>query len=200
MTTEETLSSAWDQHLASEFAAKSPEQALATMTAEPYVNVVPLMIGACGRDEIRDFYTNHFLSQIPPDMEMVPVSRTVGQRQVVDELIMRFTHTIRMDWLLPGIPPTNKRVEVPMVAIVQFEGDKVAHEHIYWDQASLLVQVGLLDRTLPVRGGEIAAQVLDPTQPMNELIRRASAKDRSPRGGSGRASEIPDDARISRWR
>jgi carboxymethylenebutenolidase len=199
MTTEETLSSVWDQHLASEFAAKSPEQALATMTAEPYVNVVPLMIGACGRDEIRDFYTNHFLSQIPPDMEMVPVSRTVGQRQVVDEVIMRFTHTIRMDWLLPGIRPTNKRVEVPMVAIVQFEGGKVAHEHIYWDQASLLVQVGLLDRALPVRGGEIAAQVLNPTQPMNELIRRASTNDRLPRGGSGRERD-PDGPRTSRWR
>jgi carboxymethylenebutenolidase len=86
---------------------------------------------------------------------------------------MRFTHSIRMDWLLPGIAPTGKRVEVPMVAVVRFEGDKVAHEHIYWDQASLLVQVGLLDRTLPVCGGEIAAQVLNPTQPMNQLIRRA---------------------------
>jgi carboxymethylenebutenolidase len=177
MTTEETLSSVWDQHLASEFAAKSPEQALATMTAEPYVNVVPLMIGACGRDEIRDFYTNHFLSQIPPDMEMVPVSRTVGQGRVVDELIMRFTHSIRMDWLLPGISPTGKRVEVPFVVIVQFEGDKVAHEHLYWDQASVLVQIGLLDRSLPVRGGEIAAQVLNPTQPMNDLIRRAANND-----------------------
>ena len=177
MASEETLSSAWDQHLASEFAAKSPEQALATMAAEPYVNVVPLMIGARGRDEVRDFYANHFLSQIPPDMEMVPVSRTIGQGRVVDELIMRFTHTIHMDWLLPGIPPTDKPVEVPMVAIVQFEADKVAHEHIYWDQASLLVQVGLVDRALPVRGGEIAAQVLEPTQPMNELIRRAATND-----------------------
>jgi carboxymethylenebutenolidase len=176
MGTEKTLSNAWDQHLASEFAAKSPEQALATMTAEPYVNVVALMIGGRGRDEVRGFYANHFLSQIPPDMEMVPVSRTIGQDRVVDELIMRFTHSIRMDWLLPGIPPTDKRVEVPMVAIVQFEGDKVAHEHIYWDQASVLVQIGLLDRTFPVRGGEIAAQVLNPAQPMNELIRRALNK------------------------
>src|SRR5215475_13232037 len=172
MASEETLSSAWDQHLASEFAAKSPEQALATMTAEPYVNAVPLMIGARGRDEVRDFYAHYFLSQIPPDLETVPISRTVGQGRVVDELIMRFTHAIRMDWLLPGIAPTGRRLEVPMVAIVQFEGDKVAQEHIYWDQASLLVQVGLLDRTLPVRGGEIAAQVLNPTQPMNELIHR----------------------------
>jgi carboxymethylenebutenolidase len=174
METERSLSSAWDQHLASEFAAKSAEQALATMAAEPYVNEVPLMIGARGRAELHDFYANHFLSQIPPDMEMVTVSRTIGQGRVVDELIGRFTHSIRMDWLLPGIPPTGKRVELPLVVIVQFEGDKVAHEHLYWDQASVLVQVGLLDRTLPVRGGEIAAQVLDPTQPMNELIHRAS--------------------------
>src|SRR5215471_17433231 len=174
MKAEETLSSAWDQHLASEFVAKSPEESLATMTAEPYVNEVPLMIGGRGRNEVRDFYKNHFLSQIPPDLETVPVSRTIGQSRVVDELILRFTHSIRIDWLLPGIPPTGKRVEIPMVVIVQFEGDKVAHEHLYWDQASVLVQVGLVDRALPVRGGEIAAQVLNPTQPMNELIRRAN--------------------------
>ena len=173
MASDETLSSAWDQHLASEFSAKSPEQALATMAAEPYVNVVPLMIGARGRDEVRAFYANHFLAQIPPDMEMVPVSRTIGQGRVVDESIMRFTHSIRMDWILPGIPPTGKRVELPFVVIVQFERDKLAHEHLYWDQASVLVQVGLLERSLPVRCGEIAAQVLNPTQPMNELIRRA---------------------------
>src|SRR6516225_5764706 len=126
METETTLASAWEQHIASEFAAKSAEQALATMTAEPYVNEVPLMIGARGRKELHDFYANHFLSQIPPDMEMVPVSRTIGQGRVVDELIMRFTHTIRMDWPLPGIPPTGKRVELPFVVIVQFEGDKLA--------------------------------------------------------------------------
>jgi carboxymethylenebutenolidase len=172
METNGTLSNAWDQHLASEFAAKSADQALATMAAEPYVNLVPLMIGARGRRELHDFYANHFLSQIPPDLEMIAVSRTIGQGRVIDELIARFTHSIRMDWVLPGIPPTDKRVELPFVVIVQFEGDKVAHEHIYWDQASVLVQVGLLDRTLPVRGGEIAAQVQDPTQPMNELIRR----------------------------
>ena len=174
METEGTLSNAWDQHLASEFAAKSADQALATMTAEPHVNIVPLMIGARGRSELHDFYANHFLSQIPPDMEMVTVSRTIGQDRVVDELVARFTHSIRMDWLLPGIPPTGKRVELPFVVIVKFEGDKLAHEHLYWDQASVLVQVGLLERTLPVRGGETAAQVLNPTQPMNELIRRAA--------------------------
>src|SRR5262245_32943764 len=98
MESEATLSNAWDQHLASEFAAKSADRALATMTAHPHVNIVPLMIGARGRRELHDFYANHFLSQIPPDMEMITVSRTIGQDRVVDELVGRFTHSIRMDW------------------------------------------------------------------------------------------------------
>jgi carboxymethylenebutenolidase len=178
MATEGTLSSVWDQHVGAEFSAKSADEAVATMTAESYVNLIPLMVGARGRAEVRDFYANHFVSQLPPDIEIVAVSRTIGQGRVVDEMILRFTHSIRMDWLLPGIPPTGKRVEVPFVAIIQFEGDKIAHEHLYWDQASVLVQLGLLDRTLPVRGGEIAAQVLNFTQPMNELIYRAFNKSR----------------------
>ena len=173
MKTEEALSSVWEQHVGAEFGAKSADEAVATMTTESYVNLIPLMIGARGRDSVREFYANHFVSQLPPDIEMIPVSRTIGQGQVVDEMIMRFTHSIRMDWLLPGIAPTGKRAEVPFVGIIKFEGTKIAHEHLYWDQASLLVQLGLLDRALPVRGGEIAAQVLNPTQPMNELIHRA---------------------------
>ena len=174
MPTEETLSKVWDQHVGAEFAAHNADQAVATMTAQAYVNEIPLMIGGRGQNEVRDFYANHFVSQIPPDTEIVPVSRTIGQGRVVDELIVRFTHSIRLDWILPGIPPTGKRVEVPVVAIIQFEGDKISHEHLYWDQASVLVQIGLLDRTLPVRGGEIAAQLLNSTQPMNQLIHAAA--------------------------
>ena len=121
------------------------------------------MIGGRERSEVREFYANRFLSQIPPDMEMVPVSRTIGQGRVVDEPIMRFTHTIHLDWVLSGIAPTGKRVELPFVVIVQFEDDKLVHEHLYSDQASVLVEIGLLDRTLPVRGGETAAQVLNPS-------------------------------------
>lgn len=176
MAIEGTLSSVWDQHVSAEFSAKSADVAVATMTADSYVNLIPLMVGARGRDQVRDFYANHFVSQLPPDIEIVPVSRTSGQGRVVDEMIIRFTHSIRMDWLLPGIPPTGKRVELPFLAIIQFEGAKIAHEHLYWDQASVLVQLGLLDRKLPVRGGEIAAQVLNFTQPMNALIRRALNK------------------------
>lgn len=175
MESEGTLSSVWEKHVSAEFAAKDADEAVATMTPDSHVNLVPLMIGARGRDQVRDFYGTHFLPQLPPDIEIAPVSRTIGQDQVVDELIIRFTHSVRMDWLLPGVAPTGRHVEFPFVAIIRFDGDKIVHEHLYWDQASLLVQVGLLDRTLPVRGGEIAAQVLNPTQPMNELIHRPGA-------------------------
>ena len=176
METEGTLSTVWDQHVGAEFGAKDADQAVATMTPDAYVNLIPLMIGARGRDGVRDFYAKHFLPQLPPDIEIVPVSRTIGQDQVVDELIIRFSHSSRMDWLLPGIAPTGKRVQVPFVAIIRFEGDRIVREHLYWDQASLLVQLDLIDRALPVRGGEIAAQVLDPSQPMNELIHRSGTR------------------------
>ena len=178
MKTEGTLSSVWNNHMGAEFGAKDADQAVATMSAEAYVNLIPLMIGARGRDGARKFYARHFLPQLPPDIEMVPVSRTIGQNQLVDELIIRFSHSTRMDWLLPGIAPTGKRVHIPVVAIIRFEGDKIVREHLYWDQASVLVQLGLLDRALPVRGGEIAAQVVDPAQPMNELIHRGDVKAR----------------------
>jgi carboxymethylenebutenolidase len=110
---------------------------------------------------------------MPPDMEMTPVSRTTGTDQLVDEMVIKFTHNIEMDWMLPGIPPTGRRVEVPLVVIVRFRDGKLAHEHIYWDQASVLVQLGLLDPAkLPVAGVESARKVLDPTVPANSLIRR----------------------------
>jgi carboxymethylenebutenolidase len=152
MGTEETLATVWDQHVGAEFVATSVDQALTTMTTEPYVNLVPLMIGGRGRDGVRDFYANHFVPQFPPDMEITSRLADFGTGRVVDELIVRFTHSIRLDWLLPGIAPTGKRVEFPFVAIIQFEGEKITREHLYWDQASVLVQVGLLDRALPVRG------------------------------------------------
>jgi carboxymethylenebutenolidase len=111
------------------------------------------MIGGEGHDELYEFYAQYFLPQIPLDMEMMPVSRTIGQGRLVDEVVARFTHTIPMDWMLPGIPPTGKQVEVGLVVVVQFDGDQLAHEHLYWDQASVLVQLGLLPPGgLPVVG------------------------------------------------
>ena len=171
---EQHLNNLWQEHLRTEFSTHSADEAIATMVANPLVNQVPVMIGGDGKDELYQFYAKYFLPQIPPDTEMVPVSRTIGQGRLVEEMIFRFTHTIPMDWMLPGIQPTGKRVELAMLIVVQFEGDKLAHEHLYWDQASVLVQLGLLQRAgLPVVGAEGARSVLDRKIPLNELLYRA---------------------------
>src|SRR5207237_9223527 len=115
---------------------------------------IPVLTGGVGRDELREFYSKRFIPQMQPDMELTPVSLTIGEDQLVDEMVFKFTHTIPMDWMLPGIPPTGTRVEVPLVAIVRFRDGKLAHEHIYWDQASVLVQIGLLD-TATLRGAGV---------------------------------------------
>jgi carboxymethylenebutenolidase len=91
-------------------------------------------------------------------------------------MIMRFTHSIEIDWMLPGIAPTGKRVEIATVSIIQFRDGKLFNEHIYWDQASVLVQLGLLDpSTLPVAGVETARKVANPSLPSNQLMLRALA-------------------------
>lgn len=173
---EQALIELWEQHLAAEFGSKSLEQILKTMTDNPSVNHVPVMTGGIGREQLHEFYSKYFLPQLPADMEITPISRTVGQGRIVDELVSRFTHTVQMDWLLPGIPPTGKRLEAASVIIVQFEGGKIHRERIYWDQASLLVQLGLINRSLPVLGEESAQQVRQTVQPMNELIHRGAAR------------------------
>ena len=168
------LSELWEEHVRYEFSTRNTEDTLATMVDDAYVNHVPVLTGGVGRDQLREFYATHFIPQMPPDTEMIPVSRTIGDDRLVDELIFKFTHTIRMNWMLPGIAPTGRRVEVPLVVIVHFRDGKLAHEHIYWDQASVLVQLGLLDaRTLPVAGIESARKVLDPSEAANALIDRA---------------------------
>ena len=171
---QQRLSELWDEHVRYEFSTRNTEDTLATMVEDAYVNHIPVLTGGVGRDELREFYSKRFIPQMPPDTEMTPVSRTIGEDQIVDEMVFKFTHSIPMDWMLPGIPPTGKRVEVPLVAIVRFRDGKLAHEHIYWDQASVLVQIGLLDPAkLPVVGVESARKVLDPSLPANALMRRA---------------------------
>jgi carboxymethylenebutenolidase len=170
------LDQLWEDHVRYEFSTRNTEDTLATMVEDAYVNHIPVLTGGVGKDELREFYSKRFISQMPPDTEMTPVSRTIGENQLVDEMIFKFTHTIRMDWMLPAIAPTGKRVEVPLVAIVQFREGKLAHEHIYWDQASVLVQIGLLDASkLPVAGVVSARKVLDPSLPANVLMRRADS-------------------------
>src|SRR5881398_3107750 len=171
---QETLQQLWEDHVRHAFNTRNHEETLATMVEDAYVNHIPVLTGCVGKDALREFYSKRFIPQMPPDTEVTPVSRTIGADQLVDEMIFKFTHTMPMDWMLPGIPPTGKRVEVPLVAIVRFRGDKLAHEHIYWDQASVLVQLGLLDPArLPVAGIETARKVLDNTLPSNALMQRA---------------------------
>jgi carboxymethylenebutenolidase len=171
---QQTLRELWEQHVQYEFSTRNTEDTLATMVDDAYVNHIPVLTGGVGRDELHEFYSKRFIPQMPPDTEMTPVSRTIGEDQLVDEMIFKFTHTIAMDWMLPGISPTGKHVEVPLVAIIRFRDGKLAHEHIYWDQASVLVQIGLLDASkLPVAGVESARKVLDHTLPANALMRRA---------------------------
>lgn len=173
---QEALRKLWEEHVQYEFSTRNTEDTLATMVEDAYVNHIPVLTGGSGKDELREFYSKRFIPQMPPDTEMTPVSRTIGEDQIVDEMIFKFTHTILMDWILPGIPPTGKRVEVPLVAIVRVRDGKLAHEHIYWDQASVLVQIGLLDPAkLPVVGVESAKKVLDPSLPANELMHRGGA-------------------------
>jgi carboxymethylenebutenolidase len=175
---QQALADLWEEHMKCEFVTRSAADTLKTMGEDPYVNHVPVLTGGVGREQVREFYAKRFIPHMPPDTETVPVSRTIGQDRLVDELIFRFTHTVAMDWMLPGIPPTGKRVEVPTVVIVQFRDGKLAAERIYWDQASVLVQLGLLKvGTLPVAGGESARKILDPTLPSNELIERAEQRE-----------------------
>ncbi|MBW9107423.1 dienelactone hydrolase family protein [Paraburkholderia phenoliruptrix] len=167
------LSALWDKHCEHEFITRDVDATMATMVAEPYVNHIPTMTGGVGYRHLKRFYQHHFVHGNPPDMSSIPISRTVGATQVIDESLLCFTHTTEIDWMLPGVKPTGKRVEIPLVAIVNFRGDKLYHEHIYWDQASVLVQIGLLDpKGLPVAGVETARKLLDETLPSNTLIAR----------------------------
>ena len=154
------LAQLWEEHTAHEFSTRDTDRTLDTMLDDAYVNHVPVMTGGRGKAELYRFYSTDFIPKMPPDTRLTPVSRTIGEDQLVDEIIFSFTHTHEMPWMLPGVAPTNKHVEVPLVVIVKFRDGKLAHEHIYWDQASVLKQIGLLsDRALPVFGAETAQKV-----------------------------------------
>jgi len=171
---QQALEKVWEEHLASEFRDKSAEAAINTMVDRPSVNHVPVMTGGVGRKQLTHFYDRYFIPQMPPDTQIIPISRTIGQDRLVDEFVIKFTHSVQMDWLLPGVPVTNKLVEVATVTVVQFENGKMASERIYFDQASILVQLGLLDaEEFPVAGVASARKVLDNELPSNELMKRA---------------------------
>jgi len=174
---QQTLNDLWEEHLRHEFATQETNATLETMVPDAYVNHIPVLTGGVGHEQLREFYSRHFIPKMPPDTEIVPISRTIDSERLVDEMIFRFTHTVEMDWMLPGIAPTGRRVECPLVVIVHFREGKLANEHIYWDQASVLVQLGLLDAAnLPVAGLESARKLADPSLPSNHLIERAKGR------------------------
>ena len=156
----------WDEHIGYEFSTRDVSSTIATMVEDAYVNHVPVMTGGYGHAALRRFYKEDFISPMPADTSIQLVSRTLGQDQLVDEIIFSFTHTEEMPWMLPGVPPTHRHVDIPLVVVVGFREGKLAHERIYWDQASVLKQIGLLtDPSLPVFGAETAQKLLDPAMP-----------------------------------
>jgi carboxymethylenebutenolidase len=171
---ERRLIDLWERHMRYEFTVRDAARTVDTMSDDNYVNHVPVMTGGRGREEMLEFYGRHFIPKMPADTRITSVCRTVGQERVIDEIIFSFTHDIEMDWMLPGVTPTGRHVDVPFVVVVQLGGDDIVCERIYWDQASVLVQIGLLDPAgLPVVGAQAARKVVDPKLPSNELIKRA---------------------------
>ena len=155
-STTNNLAVVFDKHVNCEFEDKDVDATMQTMTKEPYVYHIPVLTGGKGYDEVYTFYSNNFVGKMPSDTKFVRISRTIGKNQVVDELIISFTHDIEIPAMIPSIPPTGKYVELPIVVVMRFKGNKIAYEHIYWDQASLLKQIGLLDNSkeLPIIGIE----------------------------------------------
>jgi carboxymethylenebutenolidase len=149
------LGNIFDKHVKFEFEDKDVESTMKTMVKEPYVHHVPAMTGGVGYNAVYNFYKKDFVGKMPKDTKITRVSRTVGTNQVTDELILSFTHDIEIKSMIPGIRPTGKYVELPHVVVMKFRGNKIEHEHVYWDQASLLTQIGVLDsRGLPITGIE----------------------------------------------
>ncbi|KAH9995329.1 NTF2-like protein [Xylariaceae sp. FL0662B] len=164
-----------EQNVENKFYSRNLQETMSTYTTHkvPHVTYMPTLTGGIGAEELQRFYSEFFMNQNPPSMKLTLLSRTIGADRAVDEMHVSFKHTQEMPWILPGVPPTNKRVEVVVVSIVALRGGKLHHEHVYWDQASVLVQVGLLDpklvpqkakekgvKRLPVVGREAARNTL----------------------------------------
>ena len=157
---QQTMLATWQQHTYAEFVLKDADAALATMTENPYVLLIPSGTGGSGRAGVREFYANQFLPYVPPDWELTSLSQIFGSDRIVEEFVIRFTHTLGMDWMLPGLRATGRRVEFAFVGIIQFQDGKVASERLYWDQATVLSQLGVLDHPTAAAGDGSAAQLL----------------------------------------
>ena len=177
---EQALIDVWEAHTNAEFNLKDADAAIATMTDHPVLIHVPVATGATGVEPLRRFYREVFIPQMPPDFKLELLSRSVSQERLIDEFIVHFTHSVQMDWFAPGIKPTGRRLSVPHVGVIAFRDGLIASEHIYWDQATVLVQLGLLDTSLPVLDQAQCRRLQDPEAEANALITRgATAPDGS---------------------
>ncbi|KAJ7087247.1 NTF2-like protein [Mycena belliarum] len=174
------LEAIWEEHTHFEFEIRSVAKTMGTMVAEPYVNHVPTLAGGIGRKQLSAFYRDHFIFSNPKDTRMQPISRTVGSDRVVDEFIFHATHDTQIDWLLPGVPPTGKKIAIPMLGVINIRGDRLYHEHIWWDQGTACKQVGIIPThvpfdgktlRLPIAGIESATLLIDERAvPPNEMM------------------------------
>jgi carboxymethylenebutenolidase len=156
---QQAMLATWQQHAHAEFVLKDAGAALATMNENPYVLLIGSGVMRVGRAAVRQFYADRFLPSVPPDFEITTLSQTFGDDRIVEEMAVRFTHTVEMDWLLPRVRPTGRKAEFIVAIVIQFDGGKIAHEHAYWDQATVLSQLAVLDHPLAAGGMRIAAEL-----------------------------------------
>jgi carboxymethylenebutenolidase len=161
-STEQILLEVWEQHNYSEWVLKDAQKALATMSDHPHVLMVPIGIGGRGREGVFKFYHDHFLAQLPADIKPTLISRVIGNDILAEEAVFQFTHDQQMDWVIPGVPATGKHVELGVVGIIRFTNEKIHSEHLYWDHASVLAQLGVIDpKKFPVKGVESPRTLLE---------------------------------------
>ena len=157
---QEAMLATWERHTHAEFVLKDANASLATMSPEPCVFLIPTGTGGSGRAGVHAFYADSFLPNVPPDFELLPLSQTFGENHLIEEFVIRFTHSIEMGWMLPDLGPTGRRVEVAVVGIIQFDDGKIAAERLYWDQATVLSQLGIRNHPIMAAGVASAAQLL----------------------------------------
>ena len=158
---QQAMLATWQQHTYAEFVLKDADAALATMAENPYVLLIGSGVVRVGRVAVREFYADKFMPNIPPDLETTTISQTFGDDRIAEEMAVRFTHTVDMDWLVPGVRPTGRKAEFMIAAFIQFDRGKIAHEHAYWDQATVLSQLGVLNHPLAMGGMRSAAELLN---------------------------------------
>ena len=167
---EQTLIDVWETHMRAEFELKDADAAIDTMTDNPVLIHVPVGTGATGKEALRKFYAEQLIPHTPEDTRLELLTRNVTKTHVIDEFILHFTHSMRMDWYIPGVDATDIKLSIPHVAVIAFEEDKISSEHIYWDNATVLKQLGLLDPSLPVLGQDQKDRLINPNAKVNQLI------------------------------